>query len=196
MENAGGTLQHTSGTTVEVGNPYLLVLRADFTTGDDVFTLYINPTPGQAEPVGGTIKNDFNFGMFNDIFLYATGAFSIDELRIGPHFADVVPSLPGDYNLNGVVDATDYTVWRDHLGQDIALVNQDFFAATPGVVDAEDYDFWKSRFGESLDSGAGQFATVPEPASLLVIGLAAIAILCCRSIYSRHSLCVPQADRD
>ena len=25
--------------------------------------------------------------------------------------------LPGDYNLNGVVDAADYVVWRQTLGQ-------------------------------------------------------------------------------
>ena len=28
----------------------------------------------------------------------------------------VVSDLPGDYNQNGIVDAADYTVWRDNLG--------------------------------------------------------------------------------
>ena len=29
----------------------------------------------------------------------------------------VVSTLPGDYNGDGVVDAADYTVWRDNLGR-------------------------------------------------------------------------------
>ena len=28
--------------------------------------------------------------------------------------------VPGDYNLNGVVDAADYVVWRDHLASNHA----------------------------------------------------------------------------
>ena len=29
-------------------------------------------------------------------------------------------TLPGDYNADGIVDAADYTVWRDNLGRDSA----------------------------------------------------------------------------
>ena len=32
----------------------------------------------------------------------------------------VAVNVPGDYNGNGIVDAADYTVWRDHLGQTFA----------------------------------------------------------------------------
>ena len=70
----------------------------------------------------------------------------------------VLPGVPGDYNQNGTVDAADYTVWRDHLGQTFTLTNENPAAATPGVVDAEDYAFWKSHFGESLGSGSGATA--------------------------------------
>ena len=31
--------------------------------------------------------------------------------------ASLTVILDGDYNANGVVDAADYTVWRDSLGQ-------------------------------------------------------------------------------
>jgi hypothetical protein len=34
--------------------------------------------------------------------------------------AAVGPALPGDYNQNGVVDAADYTVWRDHYGTPVS----------------------------------------------------------------------------
>jgi hypothetical protein len=86
-----------------------------------------------------------------------------------------VTSLAGDYNGNGIVDAADYTVWRDHLGQNFNLTNEKPAAATPGVVDAEDYDFWKSNFGESLGSGFGATANaaVPEATTLVLLILAA-----------------------
>jgi hypothetical protein len=169
VENVGGTLQHASGTTVELGEEYLLVLRADFTTGNDLFTLYVNPTPEAAEPASGTIKNDFDFGNFNDIFLYATGAFSIDEVRIGPNFADVVPlpPLPGDYNQNGTVDAADYVLWR----KGGPLANE---VDNPGTVNAADYTAWRARFGNSNGSGSGSGASsanvvVPEPSTLVLL---------------------------
>jgi hypothetical protein len=103
----------------------------------------------------------------------------------------------GDYNENGVVDAADYTVWRDRLGQIIALPNEDP-NASPGMVAQDDYDVWKANFGStggagglgpfqvftgavryasfSLGSGASALA-VPEPstaglAMILFCGLA------------------------
>ena len=32
-------------------------------------------------------------------------------------FVGNLPTLPGDYNRNNVVDAADYAIWRDTLGQ-------------------------------------------------------------------------------
>lgn len=80
--------------------------------------------------------------------------------------------LPGDYNEDGVVDAGDYTVWKDALGQSIALPNEDPAASTPGVVDAEDYSFWKSQFGASLaSSDSKQSDSIPEPSALFLISV-------------------------
>jgi hypothetical protein len=153
-------LERAAGTTVEVGEEYLLVLSADFTTGNDLFTLYVNPTPGAAEPASGTIKNDFNIGTINDIFLYATGAFSIDEVRNGSNFADVVPPLPGDFNHDGTVDAADYVVWRKTDG-------------TPA-----DYNIWRANFGQPSGSGsvAGENATILEPTTLVMLIVAAVIV--------------------
>ena len=89
------------------------------------------------------------------------------------------PGVPGDYNGNGVVDAADYTVWRDHLGQtspDYTLQNE---GMSTGTVDTADYDFWKTHFGAS-GAGAGLLSggAVPEPSTIVlalvgVIGFAA-----------------------
>lgn len=75
--------------------------------------------------------------------------------------------LAGDYNLDGVVDAADFTVWRNSLGRTGADLAAD--GNGDGVVNAADYDLWKSNFGAS-SSGVGSVAggsTVPEPASCL-----------------------------
>ena len=81
----------------------------------------------------------------------------------------VAAPLPGDYNQDGIVDAADYTVWRDHLGSAAVLPND----ATPGVVDASDYAVWKTNFGNSYSSASfAATANVPEPSTLLLVGIA------------------------
>jgi len=73
--------------------------------------------------------------------------------------------LPGDYNANGVVDAADYTIWRDRLGESFVLKNESPTATTPGLVDQEDYDFWKAGFEAAVNSAGTSnmaFISVPE----------------------------------
>jgi autotransporter-associated beta strand protein len=72
---------------------------------------------------------------------------------------EVVAGLPGDYNDDGVVDAVDYTVWRNNLGSPTALPNDD----TPGVG-PDDYDRWKLYYGDSLPGSGGLAATPPQQA--------------------------------
>jgi hypothetical protein len=96
----------------------------------------------------------------------------------------VEPILAGDYNDNGVVDAADYTVWRDHLGQNFQLPNE-VDGVSPGIVTAADYTEWKLRFGDML-AGSGSIAqaiAVPEPAggTLAVVTLVWLAIRTDRS---------------
>jgi hypothetical protein len=67
------------------------VLKAEFAAGNDRFTLYVNPTPGAPEPGAGVVKNNSNVGNVAGLTIYSTGAFSIDEFRLGETFADVTP---------------------------------------------------------------------------------------------------------
>lgn len=64
--------------------------------------------------------------------------------------------LLGDYNLDGTVNAADYTVWRDSLGQTGADLPAD--GDNSGTVDTSDYMLWRNNFGASLP---------PAPAALL-----------------------------
>jgi hypothetical protein len=81
--------------------------------------------------------------------------------------------VPGDYNGNGIVDAADYTVWRDHLGQTFALPNRSSMLSGP--ISQSDYDFWKSQFGNHAGSGAG--AAVPEPSAAALLAIGCVASL-------------------
>ena len=77
--------------------------------------------------------------------------------------------VPGDYNGNGIVDAADYSVWRDSLGSatDLAADGNE-----NGMVDAGDYDVWTTHFGQTAaGSGASsaESATVPEPSCLVLL---------------------------
>ena len=92
LEARGGAFQVPSGTPTVVGRTALLVVRADFRPGKDVFTLYVNPSLRDPEPSSGTVEADLDLGVVSRIGIYSTGAFAVDEVRIGTTYADVVPA--------------------------------------------------------------------------------------------------------
>jgi hypothetical protein len=53
----------------------------------------------------------------------------------------------GDYNNNGIVDAADYVVWRDTLGEFVINFGDGADGDESGIIDEGDYDFWRARFG-------------------------------------------------
>ena len=65
-------------------------------------------------------------------------------------FVGNLPALLGDYNQNGTVDAADYTVWRDSLGQTGLPMFSGADGSGNGSIGAEDYGVWKSQFGATL----------------------------------------------
>jgi T5SS/PEP-CTERM-associated repeat protein len=84
-------------------------------------------------------------------------------------------TVTGDYNGDGTVNAADYTVWRNKLGKNLILPNEDPLQ-TPGQVTREDFFVWKTHYGEtSPGSGA---ANVPEPTSWVLAGVAAALGIC------------------
>jgi hypothetical protein len=92
LETRGGGGQIPSGASTIVNQTALLVVKAQFLTGHDIFTLYVDPVVGGLEPTTGAIKSDLDLGVVSAIGVYSTGAFSIDEIRIGTTFADVTPA--------------------------------------------------------------------------------------------------------
>lgn len=98
--------------------------------------------------------------------------FSIFDNLIITSLATTV-GLPGDYNSDSVVDAADYTVWRDNLGTAFALPNRG--AGITGNVAQADYNTWKNNFG-ATSPGIAAAGAVPEPSACLIacLGLAAL----------------------
>jgi hypothetical protein len=91
--------------------------------------------------------------------LYTTGVLSIGGLL-------------GDYNQNGVVDAADYSLWRDTLGQSGSLLAAD--GDNDHTITQNDFAIWRAHFGQTLGGGSGSSnpATVPEPSTTALLGLA------------------------
>ncbi len=85
--------------------------------------------------------------------------------------------LPGDYNGNNVVDAADYTLWRDNLGSGASLPNDD----SPGVGQ-DDFDRWKTNFGMSAGGGSlsETSSAVPEPVGSLMAAMGALGLMVVR----------------
>ncbi|MEX2169531.1 MAG: hypothetical protein WD851_09475 [Pirellulales bacterium] len=82
---------------------------------------------------------------------------------------DTFVPLTGDYNGDGVVDAADYTVWRDHRGSNYAAADGN----GNGTVDTGDYTVWKANFSDAQ----GSASAVPEPALGPVLFLLAVTLV-------------------
>ncbi len=104
----------------------------------------------------------YDAGLVDHLFLL----FGLVE-SLHPDFFDqrVFPGLlTGDYNFDGIVDGSDFTVWRNTLGSTSDLRADGDFS---GTVGPEDYDVWIANFGNSIPGGYTLPASVvPEPSGL------------------------------
>jgi hypothetical protein len=84
------------------------------------------------------------------------------------------PSIPGDFNNDGTVDAADYIVWRNGLGT---------------TYTQTDYAAWRANFGRRVAGTAAvtvgnTIPAVPEPTSVAMAFLSIASLASCR----RHRL--------
>jgi hypothetical protein len=90
----------------------------------------------------------------------------------------VTALLAGDYNGDGIVDAADYTVWRDTFGQSVTA-HSGADGDGSATIDDGDYQVWIDHFGEhspGAGTGARASSAVPEPSGicLALVGLFAV----------------------
>lgn len=151
----GGTLSINSAYLDDLADVYLstgAVFDLDFVGTDVIDSLFFD---GLSQAVG-------TWGAVG------SGATNTSSLFTGSGILEVTTFveqelLLGDYNENGVVDAADYTLWRDNLGTNNVLAND----AIGGTIGTAQYDQWKNNFGAT--AGAGSGAAVPEPSTLAAL---------------------------
>ncbi|QDT68614.1 hypothetical protein MalM25_15370 [Planctomycetes bacterium MalM25] len=134
-----------------------------------------NPAPGVDASITYDISTDSN-GYNNLRFGGPSGVSSLGNGTYGGVIYDNITltlvdseaPLTGDYNDDGVVDAADYTVWRDTLGDSADPSGSGADGNDNGVIDNGDYTAWSDNYGDSSLSLA---TAVPEPSSALLASL-------------------------
>jgi hypothetical protein len=105
---------------------------------------------------------DIRFTSWTNGFASSSPGFALERA--------VPPSIEttGDYNGDGTVNAADYTVWRDTLGQNVDP-GTGADGEPDGTIDVADYNFWKSKFGNVIAGTGATSVAVPEPTTTLIL---------------------------
>ncbi|TWT65907.1 hypothetical protein Pla123a_48180 [Posidoniimonas polymericola] len=88
---------------------------------------------------------------------------------IGWEVATIAPPIGGDplfgdYNDDGFVDAADYTLWRDSVGQPAGSLPNDPSSTTIG---SEQYRAWSDNYGAAATAPGATAA--PEPSAIVLL---------------------------
>jgi hypothetical protein len=108
---------------------------------------------GQPESFSG-----INLSTAGEYFLRIAGASdSVQLYQLALSATRPIQLLAGDYNLDGRVDAADYVVWRNTLGQAGTTLAAD--GNNNGIIDIADLSVWRSNFAAIVQSAS---ATLPN----------------------------------
>lgn len=156
--------------TLNLNSVHLLLGKLDITAGNDTLSLWTDPASlsNLSAPIFTSSSSNFlsslsSLGVVSYNTTKSNAGGYLDALIVSntsTGFIDVTGvSVLGDYNLNGVVDAADYVVWRKD----------------PNRTQAQ-YDTWRTHFGQSANSGSGvsESTTIPEPTTLVQMVLLAV----------------------
>jgi hypothetical protein len=178
--NSGGFLAifRTDGDILESGSNLVILSskNIDFNSNEEVklqlevigsnlsLTAWKADEPKPAEPQLTSTDTLYSRGWAGVAFQEAESdpaAFAIFRYVQAVAF----PTLAGDFNHDGTVDAADYVVWRKGLGT---------------TYTQADYDAWRVNFGRTagdgvpLRSAEGLPVTVPEPSTAILFTLGVI----------------------
>ncbi|MGL4512964.1 MAG: hypothetical protein ACRCT8_07710 [Lacipirellulaceae bacterium] len=153
----------------------LTVTGAASLAGDFVVTLDSNftPTAGMTFPIftAGAITGTPNFDFAAAPLPSGLGwlvDFSPTSLSLVVGFS-VPVVVAGDYNNDGVVNAADYTRWRDNVGAAAGTLPND---PAGGVIGPAQYTQWSLNYGAvGFNGGSSHATSVPEPSAALALVL-------------------------
>jgi len=117
--------------------------------------LLIKSTEGNQDPYAGENKA-VNASLSQTVAVDANQTFTFTGHAFFQSSASAIVDMLGvftplgDYNLNTVVDAADYTIWRDTLGSTTDFrANGTNEGASLDIIDEADFEYWRSRFGNA-----------------------------------------------
>lgn len=130
--------------------------------GELVVTLNDGNAPGVGTRVDLVLAGSSG-GLFNNVTFPDTEPETNWVIAYTPTGVSIfsTPVLQGDYNADGVVDAADYTVWRDTVGETYELAADGNFDL---VVNELDLAIWRANYGATLG-----LAAIPEPSTAVLV---------------------------
>lgn len=145
----GGT---SAAAPYAAGIAALLLSRNPDLRANDIRSIMQNT----AEKVGGNVGATAYTTGFNQFYGFG---------RVNASTAvEAVPGASGDYNRDGSVNAADYTVWRDNLGDTGLALYAGADGNGNGMIDSGDYAVWKAHFGQTITPTPGSGSIAPESA--------------------------------
>lgn len=151
VEDPGGfanATEHLDGADQDGGGLGVLIRPFAGNIGNYAGKNYrTNYTLSQTVAVGA----NRTFTLTGNSLVQSSSSVIVDELE------GITPL--GDYNLDTVVNAADYTIWRDTLGSTTDFrANGTNEGDSLDIIDEADYQWWKDRFGN-----AGVAPGTPSP---------------------------------
>ena len=162
----------TPAFNVHVGVPFQVQLQLSTVAHVDGFPFNF---AGLSAEANTDFSHTLSFALTGPVFNVPDG-YTVDSAEAGIVNNSFVGVPHADYNHDGIVDAADYTIWRNTLGQSGSGLAADGTGAggvPDGVVDQLDYDFWKANFGNHSGAGASANSDVPEPSTCVLLIFAA-----------------------
>ena len=135
---------------------------------------FVNLASGSSRPFEVTFDTSGEAGTYSATFVLQTSDEDLPGVELGEGITVTVSGtivLPGDANLDGVVDGSDFNRWNSNkFTSNGTWKNGDFNC--DGFVDGSDFNSWNANKFSSLDT-----TVVPEPSSLFAFGILSAGLL-------------------